>query len=167
MESQFIIYIGIYKLLGLIAAIISGAWYLAYRLGKVEAKIDGIGVRVDGLESRVNTMEGRLDNAFTGRSPIALLEKGELILAGSGLKDYIDSNKAALFERCRIKNDINNPYDIQNVAFKFFDHVEFPMNLENRLKTFAYGRGISMEVIRRVGAIYFRDLCLEALNMKR
>ena len=167
MESQFIIYIGIYKLLGLIAVVISGAWYLAYRLGKVEAKIDGVGVRVDGLESRVNTMEGRLDSAFTGRSPIALLEKGKLILAGSGLKDYIDSNKTALLERCQIKNSTSNPYDVQDAAFKFFDHVDLPANFEDRLKTFAYGHGVSIEMVRRVGGIYFRDLCLEALNMGR
>jgi hypothetical protein len=159
MEQNIVIYIGIWKALGLIATVVLGTWYAAYRLGKVETK-------VEGFDERIKTLEGRLDNAFAGRSPLALLEKGRLILNESGLKEYIDNNKTELFEQCQKNSGMGNPYDIQEAAFKFFDQVTLPAGLENKLKTAAYKHGVTMETVRRVGGIYFRDICLDRSGYK-
>ena len=151
MEQNIVVYIGIWKALTLIAAVVAGTWYAAYRLGKIETT-------VDGFDERIKTLEGRLDNAFAGRSPLALLEKGKLILVESGLKEYIDSNKVDLLEQCKKNSTMNNPYDIQEAAFKFFDQVALPKELEDNLKTAAYKHGVTMDTARRVGGIPFRDI---------
>lgn len=162
METNLIIYIGIYKTLGIIATIIGGvgwgAWYSATRLTRVETK-------VDGFDNRLTNLEGRLDNAFASRSPVALLPKGQIILEDSGLKKYIDDKKEELLAQCRSKNEMTNPYDIQDVAFKFFDQINFE-EFESSLKNSAFKHGVSMDTVRRIGGIYFRDICLTAHNFK-
>src|SRR5271154_1617446 len=110
MEQNIVIYIGIYKTGGIIATIILGAWYASHRLTKVETK-------VDGFDTRLTTLEGRVDRLFEGQSPIALLSKGAKILEESGLKQWIENNKADLTKQCEAKQSMENPYDIQTAAF--------------------------------------------------
>ncbi len=153
METTLIINIGIYKTLGLIVTLIVGAWYLSCRLTRVETK-------VDGFDTRLTNLSGRMDNAFDGASPIALLPKGRLIIEDSGLKKYIDDNKEELLVQCKQKSLMTNPYDIQESAFKFFDGIEFGKEFEATLKSSAFKHGVSMDTIRRIGGIYFRDICL-------
>lgn len=152
MEQNIVIYIGIWKALTLVAAVVAGAWYAAYRLGKVETK-------VDGFETRLTNLEGRLDNAIGSKSPIGLLEKGKLILEESGLKKYIDDRKTELLNQCKSGNSMSNQYDIQEAAFKFFDQYDFGAFNET-IKSAAFKYGVSVETIRRVAGIYFRDICL-------
>ncbi len=153
MEQNIVIYIGIYKALGLIGTIILGAWYASSRLTRVETK-------VDTFETRFTNLEGRMDLSFGNKSPIALLAKGQTILEDSGLKKYIDDKKDNLLTQCRSKNTMTNQYDIQNSSFKFFDELNFG-DFEVDLKTSAYKYGVSMDTIRRIGGIYFRDICLK------
>jgi hypothetical protein len=63
MEQNIIIYIGIWKALSLIAAVVAGTWYAAYRLGRVETT-------AEGFDDRLKALEGRLDNAFAA-APIS------------------------------------------------------------------------------------------------
>jgi len=159
METNLIINIGIYKALGLMTSLILGAWYLSHRLTKVETK-------VDGFDTRLTNLNGRMDNAFSGASPLALLPKGNLILEDSGLKKYIDENREELLVQCKQKSSMNNPYDIQESAFKFFDGLEFKKEFETTLKSSAFKHGVSMDTIRRIGGIYFRDVCLNNSGFK-
>lgn len=152
METPLIMNIGIYKTLGLIVALIGGAWWLSHRLTKVETK-------VDLFETRLSDFNGRMDNAFGNASPIALLPKGRLILEDSGLKKYIDDKKEELLNKCKSKNPMSNPYDIQEAAFKFFDGLDFG-EFEEAFKSSAFKHGVNINTIRRVGGIYFRDICL-------
>ncbi|OHA23889.1 MAG: hypothetical protein A3B11_02005 [Candidatus Taylorbacteria bacterium RIFCSPLOWO2_01_FULL_44_26] len=158
METDIIINIGIYKTLGIISTLVVGAWYASHRLTKVETEVNGFDKRLTGLE-------GRMDGAFSSASPIALLEKGKDILIGSGLKDYIDKNKDILISQCRSKNGMSNPYDIQTASFKFFDEMDFG-DFDQKLKEAAYRYGIGMDVVRRIGGIYFRDICLNLYNFR-
>ena len=158
METDITINIGAYKALGIIGTLIAGAWYASHRLTKVETEVSGFDRRLTGLE-------GRMDGAFSSASPVALLEKGKDVLVGSGLKAYIDSHRDILMSQCRLKNGMDNPYDIQTASFKFFDELNFG-DFDSKLKEAAYKYGIGMDVIRRIGGIYFRDLCLEKSNFK-
>ncbi len=156
-ETNLVINIGIYKTLGLIATLIAGAWYLSHRLTKVETKVGGVA-------SRMSSLEGRMDKAFSGGSPIQLLPKGQKILTESGLKEWIDNNEN-LFENCSSKYPMSNPYDVQNAVFKFFDEMVFGKELEDKVKKSAFENGVNIETVRRIGGIYFRDVCLKKLNM--
>ena len=158
METNLIINIGIYKTLSLMATLVVGAWYASYRLTKVETEVKGFDKRLTGLE-------GRMDLAFSSASPVALLEKGQKVLLESGLKDYIDRNRDQLLCQCRSVNAMENPYDIQNASFKLFDELDFG-DFDGRLKQAAYASGIEMNVLRRIGAIYFRDVCLGGYGFK-
>lgn len=155
METTLVIYIGIYKTLGLVAAVVIGAWYLSGRLAKVETKVENFGTRITGLE-------GRMDSAFGSASPVALRTAGEKALTDSGLKKWIDDHKVELMTKC---GGMENPYDIQSSAFKLFDTLDFG-DFEPKLKEAAFQAGWSVQVMRRIGGIYFRDICLEHKGFK-
>jgi len=156
MEQNIIINIGIYKALCIIGTIIAGAWYASHRLTKVETN-------VEGFDKRLTNIEGRMDASFGNGSPIKLLAKGELILEKSGLKKYIDDNFQSLKRQCGAEMD--NPYDIQNSAFTYFEKLDFGA-LEAQIKTTAFEQGVGLPVIRRIGGIYLRDLCLKEAGFK-
>ena len=154
MEQNIIIYIGTWRFLTIVATIVSWTWYTAYRLGKVETK-------VETLDTSVAALRGRVDDLYAGRSPVRLLSKGAKILEESGLRRWIDENRTALLGQCRKRSAMRNPYDIQTAVFTFFDKIVFPPNLEENLKTCAFQNGIEMNNLRRIGGIYFRDLCMD------
>ncbi len=158
MEQNIIVTIGIYKFLGVIGTLIVGSWYASHRLTRVETK-------VDTFDTRLTNMEGRLDHAFAGASPVALLPKGQLVLVDSGLKKYIDDHKDQMLDNCKSKNTMTNQYDIQEAVFALFDNLDFG-NFELKLKEAAFKHGVTLDTIRRIGGIYFRDICLEKAGLK-
>lgn len=113
------------------------------------------------IRERFARLEGSLSGTFKTQSPISLLPKGQEILDKSGLKFYIDAHSSELLAQCKSSNSMGNPYDIQEASFKFFDKLSFPSEVEEALKTIAFGYGVDITVVRRVGGIYFRDLCLK------
>ena len=108
-------------------------------------------------------MQGRLDNAFGNASPISLLDKGKEVLNESGLKKFIDDNKDALMKKCSYNKDPLNQYDIQEKAFTLFDELDFG-EFTKTLKETSFNYGMSIDTIRRIGGIYFRDLLLAKHN---
>jgi hypothetical protein len=63
-EQNIVIYIGIWNALGIIATVVLGAWYAAYRLGRVETQLTD-------LESYLSRLTGRVDQLYTGRTSTA------------------------------------------------------------------------------------------------
>jgi len=159
MTQELIIHIGTLETLAIITTVagtlISIAWFASGRLTRVETL-------VEGLDRRITNIEGNFNGAFTQQSPIALTEKGRMYLEGSGLKEYIDETKDELRRLAVTEPDeLETSYDIQNTAFDFFDSVLFDDSFEKVLKQYAYEQGISMNVLRRVAGIYFRDILLK------
>jgi len=99
-----------------------------------------------------------MDNAFASASPVRLLPKGLDVLNSSGLKEYIDKNQNNIIEKCNIVKT-HNQYDIQEKAFECLDKLDFG-SFEETIKKAAYDYGMSVETIRRIGGIYFRDILL-------
>lgn len=156
MEQDIIIYISTAKMLVGIGAIIAATWIVARKFGHIETKIETFDIRLTGIESKSS-------GSLQTQSPIQLTEKGNRILEGSGLKAYIDQETENLYKSvCSGKMD--TPYDVQENVFGFFGEYVFPSETENRLKTFAYNEGVSFEVVKRIGAVYFRDICLTKKN---
>jgi hypothetical protein len=118
------------------------------------------------VRERFANLEGKTANLFQSQSPIRLTDKGTAILNESGLKSYIDNNIDMLTGACSERGGMDTPYDVQQSVFDFFDSFVFPTETENKLKTYAYNQGISMDSMRRIGALYFRDICLERSGFK-
>jgi hypothetical protein len=70
MEQNIIIYIGIWNALSIVASVVLGAWYAAYRLGRVETKLTA-------LENNVSRLTGRVDNLYGARLPMGKRPKGK------------------------------------------------------------------------------------------
>ena len=135
------------------ASLVSIAWFASGKFSKIETFMEG-------LNTRLTNMEGKTAGAFVTKSPIALTDKGGKLLAESGLKEYIDDNKDSLLTSCGVLS-LNNAYDIQNAVFNTFDKITFDIEMDKKLKEYAFSQGVGIDIIRRVGAIYFRDICLE------
>lgn len=117
------------------------------------------------VRERFAALEGRMAGYTQSRSPISLTEKGQKLLNESGLKEYIDKNKDRLLRACESKFKMETAYDVQEAVFDYFDNqLELDPEYEKRIKEYAYKDGAGMEIVRRVGAIYFRDICLKHFN---
>lgn len=127
---------------------------------------DNLRPDVKDVRERLSSLEGKYAGFMQTASPVALTPAGSSLLEASGLKKYIDDNfESNLFPACTSGKEIKNAYDVQKCAFSFFEDHVFPTQVEEEMKTAAYNQGADMSVLRRIGAIYFRDKCLEKLSM--
>ena len=108
--------------------------------------------------------ENRGAKAFATNSPVKLTPRGDELLVKSGLKEYVESNKERLVNHCKAEK-CDNAYEVQECIFNLFDSEAFKEPFDTRLKNFAYEQGLSLEILRRIGAIYCRDVALEEFHM--
>lgn len=127
---------------------------------------DNIRPDLKDVRERFATLEGKTAGLFQSQSPISLTEAGRRYLAQSGLEEFIDDNIDDLQEQCDHDSTMSTPYDVQQISFEFMDTLSLPDELEQQVKTFAFNHGVSMDSMRRIGGIYFRDLCLVAHGFK-
>ncbi len=90
-------------------------------------------------------------------SQVSLSAAGYHILRLSGLKSYIDTKRKTLLAALNAKA-LSGPYDVQRHAFRLFAKLSLEEAVGQHLKSFAYNNGISTDLLRRVGAIYLRDI---------
>jgi hypothetical protein len=146
--------------LGIMGSLIAIAWYSSGRFTRTETFLEDV-------KDRLTTMEGKINGTFQSLSPISLTVKGENLLNKSDLKKYIDENKEKFFAECHKLKNIETPYDVQNVAFDFFDKIDFEPSFEKKLKEFAYEQGVDINSLRRVAGIYLRDIFLKELHIDK
>jgi len=153
--------------LGIIGAIVAGsasiAWYANGRFTALETSMDW--VKSTLIELKVAVDNGPRQ-AFGVGSPIDLRPVGLAWLNDSGLKAYIDANSDQLLTFCEEKRS-TNPYELQERIFAMFDTLQFAADVEDRVKKFAYEQGTTMAILRRVGAIYLRNLYLERFEQHK
>ncbi len=117
------------------------------------------------VRERFSALEGKLSGYTKSFSPIALTPEGKTLLENSGLKTYIDNHQNSMFDFCNENLDMDTAYDIQESVFYYFEHeLAFTDEYDTYIKEYAYNQGVSTEVLRRLGAIYFRDLSLQRLG---
>lgn len=119
------------------------------------------------VRERFFVLEGKTANMFQTASPVELLAKGKEFLEKTGLEAYIDAHFDQFFAYCSENLKMKTAYDIQNSIFDYFETVELEKEFEKTLKEFAYQEGISLDVARRIGAIYLRNRTLERLKMHK
>lgn len=142
--------------LGIMGALIVGAWYANGRFTTLETSMRWV---QDVLKELRLSSSGIAAPAFDLHSPIGLSALGVRYLNESGFRKYIDAHQPELYSLYRME-DSANPYELQQHIFKAFNDMRLESAFEDSLKRFAFEKGITTDVLRRIGAIYFRDLCL-------
>jgi hypothetical protein len=158
--------------LGNLLAILAIVWKGGERMGTIETNISWLKNSLEKIEDTVkdiaNTQSVAKDNKnfdlMGNASPIRLKPEGVNVLENSGMKGFVDSNEKMLHENCGHDCEIS-AYEIQEKVFDLFDNFEFEKEVDKKFKDFAYKEGMNIETIRRIGAIYFRDKCLQVCDL--
>jgi hypothetical protein len=142
--------------LGIIGTLIALTYYANGRLTRLETNFEWIADAIRDLSVKIENISAK---AFETGSPISLTATGEQLLRDSGLKSYIDRHRDELTPQL----GASAPFDlyiIQESAFRLFDHIPLDDSFARRLNKFAFRNGTSTNLLRRVGAIYLRDIAV-------
>jgi hypothetical protein len=150
------IYISWEYFLGIIGTLIALAYYANGRLTRIETNFDWL---ADSLRDLTIKTENASARAFEIGSPISLTATGEQLLRDSGLKSYIDHHRDELTASVRARAPFDL-YTVQESSFRLLDHMPLNDLFARHLNKFAYRHGMSIALLRRVGAIYLRDIAI-------
>jgi len=142
--------------LGIFGTLIALAYYANGRFTRIETNFEWLADTLRDLTIRTENVSTK---AFEIGSPISLTATGGQLLRDSGLKSYIDRHKDDLTARLRARAPFDL-YTVQESAFRLFDHVSLDEPFARHLNKFAYRNGTSTDLLRRIGAIYFRDIAV-------
>lgn len=142
--------------LGLLGTLIALAYHANGRLTRLETTCEWLANAVRDLAIKVENVSAR---AFEIGSPISLTATGERLLRDSGLKSYIDHRRDELTARLRAHAPVDL-YSVQESAFRLLAGIDLDDPFARHLKKFAYRNGASTDLLRRVGAIYLRDIAV-------
>ena len=147
----------------LVGALITIAWKGSARFASIETSVQWIQKTLDDLKTGFDN-KNLPSPVFQNQSPVDLTALGKTWLEESGLKDYIEKNPIKFQDACAVKRD-TNPYEVQKHVFDLMDKIQITPVVEEKLKTFAFEKGLSMNILRRMGGIHLRNLCLERFKM--
>jgi hypothetical protein len=140
--------------LGIVGSIMALAYYAGVRFTRIDSDVQWLSEAVRDLTIKAENISSKL---FQNGSPLSLTFVGQLHLEHSGLKSYIERHKEELVRQLRGSSRFDL-YRIQDAAFRLLAHIPFDPAFERRLRKFAFDRGISTDLLRRLGAIYLRDV---------
>jgi hypothetical protein len=139
--------------LGIMGSLIAIAYYAQGRFTALETDVSWLKETLSELTIRAENIHAKL---FKSSSPVSLTPAGYIALKRSGLRSYIDANRNALLDRLgRVRSD---PYELQRHTFRLFADLPFEDVVTHHLNKFAFANNISTDLLRRVGAIYLRDI---------
>ena len=143
---------GIVVLVGVFLA--SGIWVGAVNSDRTSFKEFMKEVR-DKLDK---ILEWQLSKTVTSDSPLKLTKLGQTISESLDVPSLVENLFPELSERAKGKN----PYDVQELCFKFIRGEYKPDDaLNERMKDCAYEHGIVIDEVHDVLAILLRDAILE------
>lgn len=140
--------------LGIVGSIVALAYYTSGRFSRIESDVQWLSDAVRDLTIRAENIATKL---FSNSSPVSLTLAGQRHLEESGLRSYIDRRKDALIGELHGIPRFD-AYRAQDAAFHLLAHIRFDDPFERRLRRFSFESGISTDLLRRLGAIYLRDL---------
>lgn len=144
--------------LGIIGSLIAIAYYTNGRFTGIETDVDWLKEMISELLINAENIHSRL---FKIGSPVSLTATGYHVLHRSGLKSYIDTKRSRLLSALRAGTSTDR-YDLQRRAFRLLAHLSFEDVVAQHLNNFAFTNGISPALLRRIGAIYLRDIAVQS-----
>jgi hypothetical protein len=146
--------------LGLLGTLIALAYYANGRFTRLETSVEWLTETFRGL--KIASENGSM-KLFDTASPVSLTTVGWHVLKESGLESYIDTHEERLTAHCR-RDPSSDRYEVQSSAFQIFADWKFDRPFERQLNEFAFANGMSPDLLRRVGAVYLRDLISQEIN---
>ena len=140
--------------LSILGSLIVIAYSTNGRFTALETDVGWLKEAISELLIRAENVPAKL---FKNGSPVSLTATGYHVLNRSGLRSYIDAKRKSLLAALK-PGSLSDPYDVQRQAFRLFAELPFEEPVAQHLKQFAYNNGISTDLLRRVGAIYLRDI---------
>jgi hypothetical protein len=144
--------------LGLVGSLIAIAYYTNGRFTGLETDV---GWLKDALSELVINAENVRTKLFQNGSPVSLTAAGYHTLQRSGLKSYIDAKRQPLIRALNL-GTASDTYELQRRTFRLLAELPFEDIVEQHLNSFAFNHGIAPSLLRRIGAIYLRDLATQA-----
>jgi hypothetical protein len=141
---------------GIIGTLVALAYYANGRFTRIETNVEWLTEAVRDLSIKAENVSAL---AFGSHSPVSLTETGEQLLRDSGLKAYIDRRREELTTQIGVFTALDL-YTVQQRAFHFFGHLSLESSFARHLDRFAFRKGVSTDLLRRVGAIYLRDVAV-------
>ncbi len=128
---------------------------------------DKIQEKMLDLISRISKIEGNLFGIARPGSPIKLTPLGMEALNDSGILNLISPKKEILIGKIKSQNP-STAYDVQEITKNIFntEGLDLSKDEENKLKDYAFKKGMTLKDVFYAGAIYFRDIALEELGFK-
>lgn len=139
--------------LGIMGSLIAIAYHAQGRFTALETDVTWLKDTISELTIRAENVRAKL---FRSSSPVFLTQAGHTALRGSGLKSFIDNNRNALLQR--VYRAGSDPYELQRNAFRFLAELPLEESVAHRLNEFAFANDVTTDLLRRVGAIYLRDI---------
>jgi hypothetical protein len=142
--------------LGILGSLIAIAYYTNGRFSVLETDV---GWLKDTISQLLIDAENVRTKLFKNGSPVELTATGYHVLQRSGLKSYIDAKRQTLLSSLNAKPK-TDPYELQRRAFRLLAGLAFEDIVAQHLNRFAFNNGISTDLLRRLGAIYLRDIAV-------
>lgn len=142
--------------LGIVGTLIALSYYASGRFTRIETNIEWLADAVRDLTIKAENVSA---HAFDTQSPVSLTGTGEQLLRDSGLKSYIDRRKDELAVQLRAMAPLDL-YTIQENAFRLLHHIPLEEQFTRQLHRYAFRTGTSTDLLKRVGAIYLRDVTI-------
>jgi hypothetical protein len=155
--SDLVINISWEFFLGILGSIIALAYYTNGRFTRLETNFEWLSDAIRDLTVKAENISSKV---IAASSPVSLTGAGLRSLEDSGLKSYIDARKRDLVNQLRV-TAIFDLYGVEESAFRLFAHISFDDGFARRLKKYAFESGHSTDLLRRIGAIYLRDVALK------
>jgi hypothetical protein len=144
--------------LGILGSLIAIAYYTNGRFNALETDVGWLRDTISQLLIDAENVRTKL---FKNGSPVALTATGYHVLQRSGLKSYIDAKRQTLLSSLNAGSK-TDPYELQCRAFRLLADLAFEDIVTHHLNTYAFANGISTDLLRRIGAIYLRDIAVES-----
>lgn len=142
--------------LGMIGSLIAIAYYANGRFTRLETNYEWL---ADALRELTITAQNISARAFDAGSPITLTPAGIRLLEQSGLKSYIEHQREDLVGQLQVSAPFDL-YKVQDSAFRLFARISLDEPFFHRLNKFAFNNGIGIDLLRRIGAVYLRDIAV-------
>jgi hypothetical protein len=143
--------------LGIVGSLVAIAYYANGRFTTLETDV---GWLKDAISELVISAENIRTKVFKGGSPIELTANGYHVLQRSGLKSYIDTKRQTLLSALGASS-LTDHYDLQRRAFRLLADLSFEDIVSHHLNSFAFNNDVSTDLLRRIGAIYLRDIATQ------
>jgi hypothetical protein len=144
--------------LGVMGSLIAIAYYTNGRFTGLETDVGWLKETISELLINAENIRTKL---FKNGSPVSLTATGYHVLQRSGLKSYIDTKRSKLLSALNARMSADQ-YQLQRRAFRLLANLSFEDVVAEHLNNFAFANGISPELLRRIGAIYLRDIAAQS-----